>query len=105
MNLDTIIDHLTSPEAAEYLRRSVRTLARMRAEGRGPNYHQEGGRVLYPLSALSEWLASHVKTPPREALPTARVYRRANSLALSSTQAEARTEGTKGRASVSGRGL
>ena len=105
MILDTIIDHLTPPEAAYYLRRSVRTLARMRAEGRGPNYHQEGGRVLYPLVALSEWLASHVKTPPREALASARFYRTLNALTLISTQAEARTEGTEGRASVSGRGL
>ena len=105
MNLDTIIDHLTSPEAANYLRRSPRTLARMRAEGRGPNYHQEGGRVLYPLSALSEWLASHVKTPPRAGLDTSRFKRTASAHTLSATQAEARTEGTEGRASVSGRGL
>jgi len=62
-----IDEHLTPPEAARHLRRSVRTLARMRAEGRGPKYHREGGCVLYPISGLYHWLAQHVKCPPREA--------------------------------------
>jgi hypothetical protein len=57
--------HLTPKEAAYHLRRSERTLARMRAEGRGPKYHQEGGRILYPKSGLYEWLERHVVVPPR----------------------------------------
>jgi hypothetical protein len=61
-------EYLTPPEAAFRVRRSVRTLARMRAEGRGPKYHQEGGRVLYPVSGLSEWLALHSVVPPRSDL-------------------------------------
>ena len=56
-------DYFTPPEAAVRLKRSVRTLARMRAEGRGPTYHQEGGRVLYPSNALYAWLASFIVLP------------------------------------------
>lgn len=55
----------TPPEAARRIRRSVRTLARMRAEGRGPKYHKEGKLILYPASALSEWLAQYCIVPPR----------------------------------------
>jgi predicted DNA-binding transcriptional regulator AlpA len=54
---------LTPPEAASRVRRSVRTLARMRAEGRGPKYHFEGGRILYPTSAITEWLSRHLVQP------------------------------------------
>lgn len=70
METRVVVDeHLTPGEAAKHLKCSVRTLVRMRAEGRGPRYHQEGsGRVLYPLSALYEWLAQHMKTPPRSGL-------------------------------------
>jgi hypothetical protein len=58
-------EYLTPSEAAKLLRRSPRTLARKRAEGIGPVYHQEAGRVLYPRSGLYSWLAQHIKTPPR----------------------------------------
>jgi hypothetical protein len=61
----SIDKHLTPREAAQHLRRSERTLARMRAEGRGPKYHQEGGRILYPVSGLYEWLERHIIVPPR----------------------------------------
>lgn len=56
-------DYLTPPEAAARLKRSVRTLARMRAEGRGPRYHQEGGRVLYPASGIYDWLSTFIILP------------------------------------------
>jgi hypothetical protein len=65
--LPVIDEYLTPAEAAELLRRSPRTLARKRAEGIGPVYHQEAGRVLYPRSGLYDWLAQHIKTPPRNA--------------------------------------
>lgn len=58
-------DYLTPSEAARILRRSARTLARMRAEGRGPRYHREGGLVLYLLSDLKDWLLQFTVTPPR----------------------------------------
>ena len=58
-------DYFTPPEAAARLKRSVRTLARMRAEGRGPIYHQEGGRVLYPSIGLYQWLSAFIVLPRR----------------------------------------
>lgn len=58
-------NYLTPKEAAHVLRRSVRTLIRMRAEGRGPKYHKEGGRILYSPMRLQEWLAHHEVAPPR----------------------------------------
>lgn len=60
-------EYLTPVEAAQRLKRSVRTLARMRAEGRGPDYHKEGAKVLYPTSAIYEWAARFLKSPPRNA--------------------------------------
>ena len=59
-------EFLTPSEAAAKAKRSVRTLARMRAEGRGPRYHKEGSRILYPIGGLAEWLANHVIVPVRE---------------------------------------
>lgn len=59
----TYDEYLTPPEAATRLKRSVRTLARMRAEGRGPRYHQEGGRVLYPVTGVYDWLSRFVVLP------------------------------------------
>jgi hypothetical protein len=59
MSISPLFDeYLTPPEAGLIVRRSVRTLARMRAEGRGPKYHQEGGRVLYPVSGSRNGLPS-----------------------------------------------
>ena len=54
---------LTPAEASEVLRRGVRTLARMRAEGRGPAYHRMGGKVLYPLSSLRSFMDSGMVVP------------------------------------------
>lgn len=57
--------YVTTKEAARFLRSSERTLVRQRAERRGPSYIKEGGRILYSLSRLQEWLDSHEVTPPR----------------------------------------
>lgn len=58
-------NYLTPAEAACVLRRSFRTLARMRAEGRGPKYHKEGGLILYRQQDLLDWLRQCIVTPPR----------------------------------------
>jgi predicted DNA-binding transcriptional regulator AlpA len=48
---------LRSVEAAEYLRLSPSTLAKMRVSGRGPAYEKAGDRiVLYDLAELDNWL-------------------------------------------------
>ena len=60
--------YLKTEEASQYLRRSERTLARIRAEGRGPTYHREGGLVLYPIKYLDEWLERYLVVPPRNSV-------------------------------------
>lgn len=51
---------MTSPEAAEYLRLSVRTLEGMRVDGTGPRYYKVGpgrrAKVVYRVTDLEEWL-------------------------------------------------
>jgi len=54
---------LTPSEASAVVRRGVRTLARMRAEGRGPAFHRQGSKVLYPLSALRPWMSEGLVVP------------------------------------------
>lgn len=54
---------LTPAEAASFVRRSDRTLARMRAEGRGPTYHHFDNKVLYPLSEPRAFMASAMVVP------------------------------------------
>jgi len=52
--------YLTTPEAAEFLRLSPKTLERMRVDGTGPTFLKAGpglrARVLYRQSDLVEWL-------------------------------------------------
>lgn len=47
---------LTAPEAADYLRVSVRTIQRWR--GVGLPFHKIGGRVLFRRSELDDWVDS-----------------------------------------------
>jgi hypothetical protein len=45
-------------EAAEYLRTSTATLARLRKRGHGPEYSKFGVRILYSKNELDKFLAS-----------------------------------------------
>jgi predicted site-specific integrase-resolvase len=47
---------LTPSEAAEYLRRSTKTLQRWRADGTGPPFIRKNGLVIYDQAALDRWL-------------------------------------------------
>lgn len=51
---------LTTPEAADLLRLSVRTLEDMRVDGKGPRYYKLGhgrrAKVVYKLADLDEWV-------------------------------------------------
>ena len=51
-------DLVTAPELARILRVSPRTLERHRANGTGCTYIKIGGRVLYRLADVDQWLAS-----------------------------------------------
>ena len=58
------VNFLTTPEAAEVLRLSPRTLERMRVAGNGPRFMKAGrgtrSRVLYKLEDLTSWLEGGV---------------------------------------------
>lgn len=46
---------LTTKEAADYLRISVRALEYYRANGGGPRYRKHGNHVRYPIASLARW--------------------------------------------------
>lgn len=52
MTTTPCITYLIDSEAAEYVRRSPRTLQRLRQEGTGPRYYRAGGRILYTAEDL-----------------------------------------------------
>ncbi|XKM41097.1 helix-turn-helix domain-containing protein [Rhizobium ruizarguesonis] len=56
---------LTAPEAAAYLRISDVTLARWRSGKRGPIYSKAGGKVLYRVSALIDFVAKNERKGTR----------------------------------------
>lgn len=58
-------EFLLPKEAAQILRCSPRTLTRYRAEGIGPRYHKHGGRILYSVTWLREWMAATTVEPVR----------------------------------------
>ncbi len=49
-------DFLTSDEAAEYMRISKQTLAKLRCNRKSPPYRKVGGRVLYERTELEKWM-------------------------------------------------
>ena len=53
-------EYLTTFEAADFLRLSVSTLAKLRMSGAGPEYLKLGRRkILYSRSILIGWLRTH----------------------------------------------
>jgi hypothetical protein len=72
--VDTSPRFLTAAEAAKMLKRSTKTLQRLRARGSGPPYHRMNGRgdVLYRESDLLDWLAGRAfRNTTEEALAVA----------------------------------
>jgi predicted DNA-binding transcriptional regulator AlpA len=58
---------LRAPEAANYLRLSTSTLAKMRLRGDGPRYIKSGPRiVVYERQHLDDWLTSRVRNSTSE---------------------------------------
>ena len=60
MNIDES-RHLSAAEAAAWLGISVRSLYRMREDGRGPDHYRFGYRILYRMEALERWAAENLK--------------------------------------------
>ena len=52
--------YLTPRDAAEYLRSSPSTLAKMRCRGGGPEFCRIGRAIRYRSADLDEWMASGV---------------------------------------------
>ncbi len=53
---------LRTPEAAQFLGLSGRTLEKHRTYGTGPTYRKIGGRVVYALDDLKAWADRGAKT-------------------------------------------
>jgi len=51
--------HLTTEEAADYLRLKPSTLEAWRAKGKGPAYSTLGSRVIYTQSDLDTFVAAN----------------------------------------------
>jgi hypothetical protein len=74
---------LRTKEAARFVGVSPRTLEKHRSYGTGPIFSKVGGRILYALSDLTEWVKRGAKrstSDPATVLPP----RRADKLALRS---------------------
>jgi hypothetical protein len=51
---------LTNAEAADFLRVKPETLANWRSVGRGPRHARLGGRVVYPLAQLRQFVTENL---------------------------------------------
>jgi excisionase family DNA binding protein len=64
MDIDPFKTLLTASETAQYLRCSLRTLDRERANGRGIPYVRIGGRIRYRRADVEAFVAAHVRGRP-----------------------------------------
>lgn len=53
--------YLRTPEAARFVGLSIRTLEKHRIYGTGPRYSKLGGRVVYRVEDLQEWVDAAAK--------------------------------------------
>ena len=84
---------LTAPETAQYLRCSLRTLDRERADGRGIPYVRIGGRIRYRRADVEAFVEAHVRSRAdgEPFLPTGSAAR----MVSQSREREARARKTK----------
>ena len=61
MDIDPRETLLTARETARYLRCSLRTLDRERADGRGCPFIRIGGRIRYRRADVEAFVAAHVR--------------------------------------------
>jgi excisionase family DNA binding protein len=57
---------LTVGEAATYLSLSASTLNRLRVSGGGPRYAKLGGKILYDVRDLDQWIEDHKRASTSE---------------------------------------
>lgn len=63
--LSSLDEFFSISEAAEFLKVSVRTLARRHAMRVGPPRVQHGSKIGYFRSSLIAWLKTHERNPPQ----------------------------------------
>jgi len=51
---------LTTPQAADFIGLSARTLERMRTKGQGPDYRKHGRYVRYHINEIKAWSMAHL---------------------------------------------
>lgn len=68
---DTLPKFMRTPEAAKLLSLSVRTLEKHRCKGTGPAYRKLGGRVVYTVADLTEWIEEKRRRSTEKAAETA----------------------------------
>jgi hypothetical protein len=61
-------DFLTEKELAIEIGRSVRHIKRWRTQGLGPPFCRIGRTPVYRVEAVRDWIRSHEKQMPREAV-------------------------------------
>jgi excisionase family DNA binding protein len=71
MDIDPRETLLTACETARYLRCSLRTLDRERADGRGCPFVRIGGRIRYRRADVEAFVAAHVRGHATRAVPSA----------------------------------
>jgi len=76
MEIDAAETLLTAPETAQYLRCSVRTLDRERADGRGCPFVRIGGRIRYRRADVEAFVAAHVRGHVTGVMPNVDTLRR-----------------------------
>lgn len=59
MNTKTASSLLNTPSAADWVRLSTSTMAKLRLTGKGPAYSKLGRRVVYRISDLDDWIEVH----------------------------------------------
>lgn len=60
-------DYLTTKELAALLKRSLDTLRDWRDKGTGPTFIKMGRAVMYPRTAVNEWLSERLATNTEQA--------------------------------------
>ncbi|MGB5183599.1 MAG: helix-turn-helix domain-containing protein [Xanthobacteraceae bacterium] len=60
---------LTVAEAATYLSLSASTLNKLRVKGGGPRYTKFGGKILYDVRDLDQWIEAHKRRSTSEGKP------------------------------------
>ena len=91
MGIDPPEALLTASETAQYLRCSLRTLDRERADGRGIPYVRIGGRIRYRRADVEAFVEAHVRRRAgRAPLPIGSAR-----MVLQSREREARARKTK----------